>query len=231
MDNFALIAAAFLAGMVDAVGTTKFASIFGTASAAVRYSRQIEVPWRAALPAAATAFAAAYFGAMCVALFPRELLRPLVLALLIVVAVYTLMRKDFGSVDQYRRHGAADMALALLMGAAIGFYDGFFGPGTGSFLMFLFIRFFGLDFVRSSCAAKIVNVATNAAALWYFIPHGDIIWAIALLMALFNVAGSLTGSWLALRHGSGFVRKVFLAVVGTLILKFGYDTLAVGGVA
>jgi uncharacterized membrane protein YfcA len=251
MNELALVGAAFLAGLVDAVvggggliqipalfsvfpasdaaelfGTNKFSSIFGTTSAAIRYSRHIQVPWRAALPAAGAAFVFSYAGAMTVALLPREVLRPLVLALLVGVAVYTQVRKDFGAVDQNRNHGTADMFLATGLGALIGFYDGFFGPGTGSFLIFLFIRFFGLDFVRASSAAKIVNVATNAAALLYFLPHGDILWQVAPLMAAFNVLGSQIGARLALRHGSGFVRLVFLFVVTALIVKFGYDTLA-----
>ena len=251
MSELALVAAAFLAGLVDAVvggggliqipalfavvpqvdpavlfGTNKFSSIFGTAGAAVRYSRQIRIAWRAALPAAVAAFIFSYAGAMTVALLPRELLRPLVLVLLVVVAGYTLMRKEFGAVDQNRPHGTWDIAVAIGVGSAIGFYDGFFGPGTGGFLIFLFVRFFGLDFVRASSAAKIVNVATNAAALLYFVPHADILWRVAALMAAFNVLGSQIGSSLALRHGSGFVRQVFLCVMTALIVKFGYDTLA-----
>jgi uncharacterized membrane protein YfcA len=154
------------------------------------------------------------------------MLRPLVLVLLIVVAGYTLIRKDFGLIDQHTVHGNTDRAVAIGLGAVIGFYDGFFGPGTGSFLIFLFIRFFGLNFVRASSAAKVVNVATNAAALLYFVPQGDILWRVALLMAVFNVVGAVIGVRLALRHGSGLVRKVFLCVVTALIAKFGYDTLA-----
>lgn len=249
IDWLLLAGMAFVAGLVDAVvggggliqipalftvlpralpavlfGTNKLASIFGTASAALRYARRIRVPWRAALPAAVSAFVFSYLGAMTVSHLPRALLRPLVLVLLIVVALYTFARKDFGSVDHGRHHGAADMLLAVLVGAVLGFYDGFFGPGTGSFLIFAFIRFFGLDFLRASSVAKIVNVATNAAALLYFGAHGQVLWAVAALMAAFNIAGAVFGTHLALRHGSGFVRRVFLAVATALIVKFGYDT-------
>ena len=250
MDSVLLIIAAGLAGLIDAVvggggliqipalfsaypdaaaaslfGTNKCASIFGTASAAWRYSGRIEVPWRAVLPAALAAFVFSYLGAMSVALLPRALLRPLVLVMLFVVAAYIWLRKDFGRVDENRVHSRADMALAVVVGAGIGFYDGFFGPGTGSFLIFLFIRFFGLDFVRASSAAKIVNVATNGAALLYFLPHGNALWGVAAAMAAANVAGAQVGTRLALRRGTGFVRIVFLCVVSALICKFGYDTL------
>ena len=117
-----------------------------------------------------------------------------------------------------------ELVYALLLGGVIGFYDGFFGPGTGSFLIFLFIRFFGFDFLHASAASKVVNVATNLAAIGYFVPNGFFIPLAAVLMAVANILGSFIGTHLALRHGSGFVRRVFLVVVSTLIVKFAWDT-------
>jgi uncharacterized membrane protein YfcA len=114
--------------------------------------------------------------------------------------------------------------LAMGVGAAIGFYDGFFGPGTGSFLIFLFVRFFGFDFLSASAAAKIVNVACNISALLWFGYSGHLLWQLGLLMAVCQIAGSLVGTRLALKHGSGFVRKLFLVVVGLLIVKTAFDT-------
>lgn len=244
-----LCAAAFAAGLIDAVvggggliqipalfsvlpqtqpatlfGTNKLASILGTSSAALRYARRIDVPWRAALPAALAAFVLSYFGAMAVALLPKEWLRPLVLVLLLIVTAYTYVRKDLGAVDQRRVHGLRDMLLAMLFGGVIGFYDGFFGPGTGSFLVFMFVRLFGLDFLRASASAKIVNAATNLSALVFFGAHGHVLVAIGLAMALFNIGGSLVGSHLAIRHGASFVRRAFLGVASVFILKFAWDT-------
>ena len=246
-----LLGAAFLAGVIDAVvgggglilipalfmalpqaasatilGTNKFAAIFGTASAARRYALSVQVPWRAALPTAIAAFCFSYAGAMLVALIPKQQFRPLVLVMLVAVTAYTFLRKDFGSIDQDRPHTTRDTYWSLLMGAAIGFYDGFFGPGAGSFLLFLFIRFFGFDFLRASAAAKVVNVATNGAALIYFSIAGHVLWGVAIMLAVFNVGGALVGSRLALRYGSGFVRRVFLGLATALIGKFGYDTFA-----
>jgi uncharacterized membrane protein YfcA len=245
-----LLPAAFLAGLVDAVvggggliqipalfaaypqaapatvfGTNKMSSICGTFSATARYLRQVQVPWRLALFAAASAFVFSFLGAMSVALLPKEWARPLVLVLLVGVAAYTFLRKDFGIEDKRLDHGRHHLAGALLLGAGIGFYDGFFGPGTGSFLLFLFVRFFGLGFLRATSAAKIVNLSTNAAALLYFGPAGHVLWVLALTMALCNVAGAQVGSILAIRHGSAFVRQLFLVVVVVLIAKFGWDTL------
>ena len=251
VDLLLLCIAAFAAGLIDAVvggggliqipalfgvlpqaapatlfGTNKLASIFGTASAALRYARRIDVPWRAALPAALSAFALSYIGAMTVTLLPKEWLRPLVLVLLVVVTAYTYARKNLGAVDQRRAHGRKDMLLAAGFGGAIGFYDGFFGPGTGSFLIFMFVRFFGLDFLRASVSAKIVNAATNLAALLFFGANAHVLLATGLAMAVFNIGGSLVGSHLAIQHGAGFVRRVFLGVASVLIVKFAWDTFS-----
>ena len=205
-------------------GTNKIASVFGTANAALGYMRRVRMPWRTTLPAAVTAFAFSYLGAMAVSWLPRDLLRPMILLLLVGAAGYTFRRKDFGSIHRPRHTGRQEFAYTLTVGGAIGFYDGFFGPGTGSFLIFLFIRFFGFDFLHASAAAKVVNVATNLAAIGFFVPNGLYLPLLAALMATFNILGSLIGTHLALRHGSGFVRRVFLLVVGALIVKFAWDT-------
>ena len=113
--------------------------------------------------------------------------------------------------------------MAASVGALIGFYDGFFGPGTGSFLVFLFVRLLGYDFLSASASAKLVNTATNLAALLLFVAKGHIWWHFVAAMALANVVGSLLGTRLALKHGTGFVRVFFMLVVSALILKTGYD--------
>jgi uncharacterized membrane protein YfcA len=108
----------------------------------------------------------------------------------------------------------------------LGFYDGFFGPGTGSFLVFLFVRWLGYDFLHASASAKLLNTATNLAAIGLFAYKGHVWWHFALAMAAANVAGSLLGTRLALKHGAGFVRGVFIAVVSALTLKTGLDAFA-----
>lgn len=206
-------------------GTNKGSSIFGTANAAWRYARRIAIPWEIAMPAAVAAFAFSFVGAATVAWLPKDVVRPLVLVMMILVVIYTIAKPDFGAVQGKVPPPGKLRPWALGVGAALGFYDGFFGPGAGSFMIFAFVGLFGLDFLRASSAAKIVNLATNAAALAFFIPTGHMLWSIALTMAVFNIAGALVGTRLALRHGSGFVRWVFLAVSTVLIGKFGYDTL------
>lgn len=245
----ALLFAALMAGAIDAVvggggliqipalfvafpnesaatlfGTNKCASVVGTANATWRYARQVKMPWRTILPAAFAAFIFSYIGAVAVAWLPREIVRPLILLLLILAAVYTLKRKDFGLLHRPVHAGHRELVYAVLLGGVIGFYDGFFGPGTGSFLIFLFVRFFGFDFLHASAGAKVVNVATNLAALGYFLPNGYVLPVLAAAMALANVSGSILGTRLALKHGSGFIRQLFLITVAVLIVKFSWDT-------
>ena len=122
-----------------------------------------------------------------------------------------------------RTGAVAETLVAASIGLVIGFYDGFFGPGTGSFLVFLFVRVMGYDFLHASASAKLINVASNAAAFILFAAKGHVWWQIAALMAVANVLGSLIGTRVALARGTGFVRGMFVLVVSALILKTGWD--------
>ncbi|MDB5840287.1 MAG: hypothetical protein JWQ23_2239 [Herminiimonas sp.] len=240
--------AAFLAGMIDAVvggggliqipalfatlpstnpatllGTSKLAGIWGTGAAAISFARRVKIEWSTAAPAAIAAFILAFFGAYTVTKIPPDFLRKLLPFILIAVAIYTLKKKDLGAIHAPMHGGTKERLIAILVGGGIGFYDGFFGPGTGSFLVFLFVRFFGFNFLSASAVAKVVNVACNFSALLWFGYSGHLLIQVGLLMAVCNVCGSLIGAHLAIRHGSGFVRKIFLLVVGALILKTSYD--------
>lgn len=205
------------------LGTSKLAGVWGTGVAAVSYARRVRIIWTTAAPAAVAAFVFAFFGAFTVTRIPPDFLRQLLPFILIAVAIYTFKRKDFGKHHAPVHVGAREKGLAILVGSAIGFYDGFFGPGTGSFLVFLFVRLFGYDFLGASAVAKVVNVACNVAALLWFGYSGHLLWQVGLMMAACNIGGSLIGTRLAVRHGSDFVRKVFLVVVSALIVKTSYD--------
>lgn len=204
-------------------GTNKLAAIWGTAFAARSYAKRLKLMWHIALPASAAALIFAFLGARAVSLVPQELLRKALPFILLAVAIYVFRRKSFGSETLSDTHGGRQTGLALLTGALIGFYDGLFGPGTGSFLIFLFVRFFHLDFLQASAIAKVVNVACNFAALSWFAWAGYVIWPLGLMMAACNIAGSIVGTHLALKGGTGFVRKLFLIVVSLLIIKTAYD--------
>jgi uncharacterized membrane protein YfcA len=205
------------------LGTNKLAGVWGTGAAAINFARRVQLRWATALPAAVGAFLCAFVGAFTITRVPADFIRTLLPFVLLAVAIYTFKRKDFGNLHAPVYGGLQEKLLAVGVGSAIGFYDGFFGPGTGSFLVFIFVRFFGYDFLGASAIAKVVNVATNLAALFWFGYSGHVLWRMGLVMAICNVAGSLIGSRLAIKHGSVFVRKVFLVVVAILILKTGYD--------
>ncbi len=244
----ALCGFAFLAGFVDSVvggggliqvpalfvllpqlppvmllGTNKFVSIWGTSAAAWQYARRVRLEWRATLPTIATALLGGFLGARAAAQITGDWFRPLMLVLLLSVLAYTLWKKDLGALHAPRLNRPQTFWCALATGAAIGFYDGFLGPGTGSFLIFAFVGLFGFSFLAASASAKLVNVATNLAALAYFITHGLIRYELALPMAIFNVAGSVLGARLALRRGSSFVRLLFIFIVALLITRFAWD--------
>lgn len=248
----ALCGFAFLAGFLDAVvggggliqvpallilmpdteiatllGTNKCVSFFGTSAAVWQYSRHVQLPWRAILPTAATAMLFGYAGAATVSHLDPRALRPLILFVLVLVLAYTLRRKDFGRTHAPRPGKVAQLLAGLATGAAIGFYDGFFGPGTGSFLVLAFVAVFGFSFLHASASAKIVNAVTNLAAIAYFVPRGHVIPELALPMAACNLGGGLLGSGMAIRRGSGFVRLLFIFVVGLLVLRFALDVFAV----
>ena len=216
----------FLPGVAPATifGTNKLSSICGTGFALRQYARHIAIDRGVAGPAALAAFVFSWLGARAVSHVHPSHLRPIILALLIAVAAYTFARKDFGALHAPRLAGRRQLVVALLTGTVIGFYDGFFGPGTGSFLIFAFIGLFGYDFLSASASAKVVNVMTNLAALLYFAATGQIDYAVALPMAACNVLGARAGTALALARGSRFVRALFLVVAAALILKFAYDT-------
>ena len=204
-------------------GTNKSASVWGTSIATVQYSRRVQMRWAVLLPAAGAALVGSFIGAWVVTLIDPTFLRRLLPFILLAVLLYTLAKKDLGRTHAPRHAQGRETLLACAIGAVIGWYDGFFGPGTGSFFIFLFVRLLGYDFLNASASAKLLNVATNLAAIALFAMKGHVWWKIGLVMAVANVAGSLIGTRLALKHGAGFVRGVFIVVVSALILKTGYD--------
>jgi hypothetical protein len=204
-------------------GTNKGGAIWGTAIASLQYARRVQLPWAALRPAMAAALVGSLAGAWVVTLVPADGLRRALPFVLLGVLVYTLAKKDLGRHHAPSGTPRAQAVLASTIGAVVGFYDGFFGPGTGSFFVFLFVRLLGFDFLNASASAKLLNTATNLAALVLFAAKGYVWWHIAAVMAVANVAGSLLGTRLALQHGAGFVRGVFVLVVTLLIAKTGWD--------
>lgn len=213
------------APVVALLGTNKLASVVGTASAAVAYNRRISVDRRTAAWMAGAALVGSAGGALLATRVGSEVLKPVVLLALVAVLAYTLRSPSLGEVEQLRLRAHAQRATAVVGGALIGFYDGFVGPGTGSFLVFLLVGAVGLSFLHASATAKVVNTATNLSALALFAAGGHVLWVLGAAMAASNLAGSQVGARLAIRRGSAWVRRVFLVVVSALVLRLAYDVL------
>jgi len=240
-----LVAAAFLAGALDAIGgggglimvpallaaglpphialgTNKGQSLFGSLAAMVRYARGGLVDGRRARVTFPAAFVGALGGAALVLIVRPEVLRPLVLVLLIAAAVLvTVTRVRSAEEPSTPRRGTA--ITAALIALVVGAYDGFFGPGAGTFYIAGFVALLGLPMARASADAKVANFASNIAAAILFAHRGVVIWAIALPLACGQILGGWVGAHLAIRRGDSFVRAVVLVVVLALVLKVGRD--------
>jgi len=201
------------------LGTNKFASFFGTSMALQRYRRHVAIDFRVVGPAALAAFPAAFLGARAVSLLNPDYVRPIVLGLLVVVALYVFFVKELGLIHKPKHAPRKMRWLAVIIGGVLGFYDGFFGPGMGSFLIFAFVGILGFDFLSASASAKAINWCTNLASIIYFGSTGQLLYGIGLAMAASNVLGATLGSHLAIRKGSKFVRIFFLIIVAGLIAK------------
>ncbi|WP_189827601.1 sulfite exporter TauE/SafE family protein [Streptomyces finlayi] len=207
-----------------ALGTNKAVAIVGTSGAAITYVRKAPIDVKIALKIGIAALVGSMTGALFAAGISDALLRPMIMVVLVGVGTFVIFRPSFGTAPAT---GPATkqrvLAAILLAGCGIGFYDGLFGPGTGTFLVLALTAILHFDMVNASATAKIVNVCTNAGALATFAVQGYVLWQLALLLAAFNLTGSLIGARTALKKGSSFVRVVLLVVVFTLVAKLAYD--------
>ena len=208
------------------LGTNKVPSIFGTSSAAISYFKKVKPDLRLTSYMAIPAFIGSASGARLAASFPKEVFRPLIVFLLVCVALYIWKKPELGLNEKLRFTPKRRHLIVSALGLTIGFYDGIFGPGTGTFLVFLLVGLVGYAFLKASATAKLVNIATNLGAIISFQITGHIWWRLGLVLAIANVTGAIIGSRLAIRGGSPLVRKVFLLVTTILIAKVGYDWLA-----
>ena len=207
--------------VVEVLGTNKFAAIFGTANAANRYRKGVAIDKKLLIKMALPAFLGSMGGAQLASHVPTKQMRVVVLIALIVIAIYTALNPKIG----HEESAKPSKWIPSIAGLAIGFYDGIFGPGTGTFLMAVLVGLLGYSFLSASAIAKFTNVATNLAALIIFAKHGAILWGIGIALAISNVIGSTIGSHMAIKGGSPLVRKVFLFMTTLLIAKVGYDVI------
>lgn len=210
---------------VQALATNKLGSIFGTTTSAITYYRRAHPDLKTALPMAGIALIGSFGGAIVATLLPSSVFKPIIVAALIAVAIFTAVKPTVGELTALRHSGRRHYAVAGVIGLVIGFYDGLIGPGTGSFLIIAMVIFLGYNFLASSAKAKIVNMATNLGALAFFLPTGHLLWGLGLLLGLANMVGGYLGARMAVSKGSKFIRIVFLVVVGVLVIRLGYDVL------
>lgn len=243
-----LCTAAFAAGFIDAIvggggliqtpatlitlpqypvatllGTTKIPSFLGTSMAAMQFARIIQLRWKLLALMCSIAGVAAYAGSKTVSIVHNDFMKPVIFIMLLFVAVYTYSKKDFGTATAKDHPPKKEWLYAGLFAVVIGFYDGFIGPGAGSFLVLFFISGLGFDFLKASAHAKFVNLATNMGSILFFGGSGHILFQYAIPMAIFNFMGSLLGARLAILKGNKFIRIFFLMVITGTIIRFGYD--------
>ena len=244
-----LLAASFFAGFIDSIaggggliqlpalliglpksetaevlGTNKLSAVFGTTTAAALYRKQIKPDPKILLAMGLPAFLGSAGGAVLASKIPTSSMRPIVLVLLIIVAVYTWFKPDLGKFENLRHLPKRRVQIAAFAGVVIGFYDGIFGPGTGSFLMLILVASLGYAFITASAIANVVNVATNVGAIMVFGINGAVLWQIGIILGVANISGAVIGARLAIKGGSTLVRKVFLLVTVALIVKVGIAT-------
>ena len=206
------------------LGTNKVPSIFGTAAAARNYFKNIKPDIPLTVSMMGPAFIGSITGAAFAATVPKDFFKPFIVFLLITVAIYTWRKPALGMNENLKFTHKKRLLFVALIGLLIGFYDGIFGPGTGTFLVFFLVSGIGYAFLKASATAKLVNIATNAGAILSFQLTGHIWWQLGLLLAFANVLGAVIGSRLAIKGGSPLVRKVFLAVTFLLITRVAWDT-------
>lgn len=208
------------------MGVDKLSSVMGHGMSIRQYARNMNLPWRLMLPTVITAFAGSYMGVRMLNLMPTQWMRPVIIVVLAVMLVYTWFKPQLGHVDTSRTPTRADLAKGAALGLALGFYDGFIGPGTGSFLLFLFVHFFHFDFLRATACAKVVNFGTNAATLVFLIPAGMVDYSLAVPLGVAAIGGSVVGARLAMKGGNQWIRRLFLILAVGLLCKLLWQTIA-----
>lgn len=211
---------------VQALATNKMGSIFGTTTSAITYYRRAHPDLRTALPMAGIALIGSFAGAIVATILPAEIIKPVIVLALIAVLLFTALKPTAGTLTELRYDGAKHLTIACLIGLSVGFYDGVLGPGTGSFLIIAMVMFLGYSFLAASAKAKIVNLATNAGALMFFLPSGHLLWGLGLILGISNMIGGYIGARMAISKGAKFVRVIFLVVVSVLIVRLGWDVVA-----
>lgn len=246
----ALCVIAFLAGLIDSmvggggliqtplslvmlpnipvatvIGSLKIPAFSGTAIAAIQYLKHVKINWKLFTLMATLAFISAYAGSQLLTLVSNEFMKPVLFVILILLAIYTIAKKDFGQAESKNFSPLKMIVNGCLVSIVIGFYDGFIGPATGTFFLLGMVTLLGMDFLHANAYAKMINLATNAGSILLFVIKGKIIWGIAIPMAVCNALGGYIGAKFALKRGNKTIRTVFIVVILISIARFGYEII------
>lgn len=205
-----------------AVATNKLAGTMGSLTSTITFYRSGKMDFKSVAKFFPFVFVGSALGAWIVHLMNPNVLKPLMLIMLAAVAVYTIFKKDWGSISTYKKLSSSKLFLFVVVVFTIGFYDGFLGPGTGSFLIFAFLMV-GFDFLKAAGNARFLNFASNIAALLMFIYLGQVQYAYGIPMGIAQIFGAIAGSKFALKRGTGYVRVLFIIVTCSLLTKNVYD--------
>lgn len=213
------------ASPVQVLATNKIASVMGTSASSLTYYRRVGPDPKTFVPLMLLAFAGSVGGAVLASHIPKSAFDPIVLVALVLVGTYVLLKPSIGQMTSLRFSGHRHTLAAMAAGAVIGFYDGALGPGTGSFFVFTLVGLLGYNFLEASAKARMANWATNVGALVVFVPQGAVLWKVGLVMGACNLLGGYLGARTAVAKGVGFVRVLFVVVVGAFVVKIGSDVL------
>lgn len=209
-----------------AYGTNKFSSTFGTFFSTLRFIKNKQINYKSAAASVSTALIGSYLGAKLAMALDEKYLRYSLAVLLPVVGVFILTRKGFGETDNSLLLSSAKiLSMSLAAGLLVGIYDGFFGPGTGTFLILIYTQVIGFNIITASGNAKLVNLASNISALTAFIIGGKVYFAIGVPAAVFGILGNWIGAGLAVKKGAKIIKPVLLLVLGILFLKIAFDII------
>lgn len=198
--------------IINALAINKFSMAISTGVAIRNFYKKGEVEERLIKKLIPFSFIGSIIGSIIVVNLNPNFLKPFAIIILIVIGIYSLFKKDMGLVDRREEIGEKAFLKMSIISLIIGFYDGFFGPGTGSFLIFAFIKIYGFDYLRASANAKILNLTSNLAALVTFIVSGKVIFSYAIIITLVMVIGAYIGSKFALKRGASIVKPFFVTM-------------------
>ena len=247
---FYLCAAAFCAGFIDSIvggggliqtplslaflphlpvstviGTLKIPAFSGTLLATSQYIKKVKIDWKLLGIMALCAFVSAFLGSQLLTVISNDFMKPVLLLILVILAIYTIFKKDFGQAQERKIPYHNAIINGCIVSIIVGFYDGFIGPATGTFFILGFVTLLGMDFLKANTNAKLTNLATNFGSICLFLIKGKIIWSIALPMAVCNALGGFLGAKLAINKGNKFIRYIFILVILISICRFGYEVI------